>query len=727
MDKKQHYKIWSIIRDKRIFEAISLLKSEITAIGNSRMADALANVENTYSYMIDFMLGGNPDSSRADILNDIINRLHSINDSVLRESLKPAGSSSYYSALRMTDFSGSRLRPLLDSYFDAYATASLAALAGSDDKEVFKRKEECLNSLFDYTFSISDSSDEFDQLSDAVTSPSAPYELQAQIVSALTLGLNFFYSKKALNTLIDIYEKKINDKIAVRALTGIVLTLALYPYRVSIDKKTTDRLSLWKDSIITYRQLREVVRNIVFTRDTDRVADKMKNEVIPEIMKLKPGFMQKLRDSGLDAEGFPSDNPEWEEILEKNGVADRLREISDLQAEGADVMMTAFSQLKSFPFFNRLSNWFLPFDCNHTELKLSEETHRGALETLLSIEGMICDSDRYSLALAMSRMPESQKNMMLSQVEANAEQLSEAVKEMKSKSSMPEFDIELLRYIRDLFRFFRLFRDKGSFRDPFSKPFDFVDLPVIGEMMKDPEVLHIASEFYFKRGFYKDALEILKALKDEDSSDSYYWEKRGYCNHALKNFDEALECYKKAELLKKPSRWLTEKLAVLNRRLGNYSESAEYYASLLESDPDNVKLLFSLGDVLLSDNRLDDALRNFYHAEYLSPDSARIKRAVAWAEMLKGNIEKSRKYFSSLTENSKEPSDFINLGHLALLSNEVGYAENMYLKAIELHDDKSAASFRESFMADYKLLSGFGVDDATISILLDDITRKINS
>ncbi|MDE7154851.1 MAG: hypothetical protein K2N79_01010, partial [Muribaculaceae bacterium] len=55
------------------------------------------------------------------------------------------------------------------------------------------------------------------------------------------------------------------------------------------------------------------------------------------------------------------ENPEWMEVLEKSGVADRLKEMTEIQEEGGDVFMSTFSNLKNYTFFNEISNWFLPF------------------------------------------------------------------------------------------------------------------------------------------------------------------------------------------------------------------------------------------------------------------------------------------------------------------------------------------------------------------------------
>lgn len=78
----------------------------------------------------------------------------------------------------------------------------------------------------------------------------------------------------------------------------------------------------------------------------------MQNEVIPEMMKLRPDIMRKFKDIRNDDEDIMSmeENPEWEELLNGSGLRDSLKEFGELQMEGSDVMMSTFSHLKSFPF-----------------------------------------------------------------------------------------------------------------------------------------------------------------------------------------------------------------------------------------------------------------------------------------------------------------------------------------------------------------------------------------
>lgn len=43
--------------------------------------------------------------------------------------------------------------------------------------------------------------------------------------------------------------------------------------------------------------------------------------------------------------------------------------MAQLQMEGADIYMATFRQLKHFPFFQKMQNWFLPFSAEHPDVQ----------------------------------------------------------------------------------------------------------------------------------------------------------------------------------------------------------------------------------------------------------------------------------------------------------------------------------------------------------------------
>lgn len=50
----------------------------------------------------------------------------------------------------------------------------------------------------------------------------------------------------------------------------------------------------------------------------------------------------------IEIEDIEDLNPEWQKDIEQ--MNNQMRELGELQMEGADTYMTAFSQLKTFPF-----------------------------------------------------------------------------------------------------------------------------------------------------------------------------------------------------------------------------------------------------------------------------------------------------------------------------------------------------------------------------------------
>ena len=72
---------------------------------------------------------------------------------------------------------------------------------------------------------------------------------------------------------------------------------------------------------------------------------------MPELMKMRPDIiktMQDLNDSPADIESaLLENNPEWEERLEKSGITRKMQELSEMQNDGADLLMVTFPTLSN--------------------------------------------------------------------------------------------------------------------------------------------------------------------------------------------------------------------------------------------------------------------------------------------------------------------------------------------------------------------------------------------
>lgn len=719
-------KVQTLIQRGSLYEACKILSSLLTSKSDPKLKDLLKQQEETYRYLIHYFIEGYSDHTRERMLSEIAATLLFINDSIRRNEILVDSSDIYSSTLRFERIRKASLQSRLKDFKDAYSLATLALEAGGDIEPV-KSADDALLALFSYVWTMyGSSSEDYDLLLQSVKDENLPFELKSQIISALMLGNMAYYDRKGFSTLLDIFDADISQRVSARALVALVLIMSVHKDRITLDPGIRARLSLWSDSIILYPQLREVIMTLIRAHDTQRISSKMQNEVIPELMKLRPEILKRMGkiSETYDLESL-EENPEWEEIINKNGIGDKLKELTELQMDGGDVMMLAFSNLKSFPFFNSVANWFLPFTNYHNEVIRATGETSGVFNEILESEGVMCDSDKYSFIFSLSRMPEQQRQMVNSQMSAQLAQLKEAMADKKLKSTLPEFDQETTRFVRDVYRFFKLFRRHEDFIDPFATPIDFLSLPFIGEIMTDSEILNLVGEFYFKRAYYKEALPLLIKLQKSNPEDYQLWEKIGYCYNALGDLNQALEWYRKAELFNPDSQWLIKKIALCSRLLGNYKDAAEYYKKALEHNPENYHLLMNLAYALLETNRPEEALKHYYHADYVKPDKPGTWRGIAWGELLNGNKEKSLDYYKRiLNQPNINASDYLNIGHVYFLLGNYKDSVAAYKQSVLL-DTSDITKLEESIEEDMPVIEKSGGNPQDLKLLIEQVKYEL--
>lgn len=710
---------YSLLSNCRVQEAINMLKRMAANAGNYNVSDRLDTIDNTYRSLLRYMAQGLEDPQRNNVLADIKDKLLTISDILVRDCKTDDSSDAYYETLRVVRLGKKNTEDLLRQYISKYSEFKLADSVDDKNATAIHRELEYIQTdLFNIVWTSFDERDVTDlvlMIADNIDKYGK--QLLIHLLSAMTLSLVAYYDRYKLLALIDIYDKYEDDNdaaIAANALLGIIIALQQHGLRIEDDAKLMARLDMWNDSIVTYQRLRDSVRIIAGTRDTQRIADKMQKEIIPELMKLRPEIVRKIGELGTNAD-IPElgDNPEWAEKIEQSGVGKKLRELNEMQQEGADLMMVAFANLKRFPFFNAAANWFLPFYPDHSDIQ--DESLHDILHSGILFENIaMCSSDKYSFALALKQMPTAQRQMMQGQMEAQLAHITDDIKDRMLKSNGVNFENEMLHAVRNMYRFMLCFRKKEGFVNPFATPLNFLKLPKIGEMMSDNDVVNLLGEFYFSRGYYNEALPLLELLARDDNNAAIY-EKIGFCYQKIGFMQQALEYYTRAELLGTPGMWLLKKLAYVNKVLGNYPASMQYYETILDKEPENMSAILSAGYCALEAGEYDRALQHYYHAYYDHPDNADVRRAIAWAELKRGNTAKSRELYEKMEPESMTAADYMNAAHAALIDKDMTKAIELYRRS-KLADPET---FRADFEADINSLVQLGADELQLRLLLD--------
>lgn len=336
---------------------------------------------------------------------------------------------------------------------------------------------------------------------------------------------------------------------------------------------------------------------------------------------------------------------------------------------------------------------------------------------MVALSPMLCDSDKYSFALSIGSLPEAQRKMMLSQLEAQSSHLAEI--RLAAESTEPrERKTAAKMFIQNIYRFFRLFRRKGEFLDPFSSDLNLTAVRCINDAINDAETLGLVAEFYFKRHYWNEALAAFISLSALVPPSAQLFQKIGYCHQKLGETSSALRSYEQAELLNAENHWTLRRLAACHRMMGNIDNALSYYMRLARFYPDDVNLAMNLGHTFLEAGREKEAIEQYYKADYLDSKSSRAWRPLAWCLFKTSDFKGARRYYEKILSSGPIAEDYLNMGHLSLAESSLKEAVNFYNLFID-QAGGGVECFIEAFRADADTLGKVGVDKSLLPLVID--------
>jgi len=462
---------------------------------------------------------------------------------------------------------------------------------------------------------------------------------------------------------------------------------------------------------------------IIATVETEKITKKMQEEILPEVMKISPMLKDKMdADSLINSEEWEEENPEWQEMLEQSGVSDKLKELSELQLEGADVYMSTFSLLKNFPFFSEFTNWFMPFDSQNSAVNELFKTDDKTLLSAFVNNNIMCNSDKYSFCLSIMQMPESQRGMLKQSFKLESEQLDEMSKdEAILTPNIVSKNISRL-YIQDLFRFFKLNPQHTDFSDMFSFSLLMHRSYLFEILTVNPDFGLNIGEYYFSKNHYTQALELFEKILHEITPTAALYQKIGYSYQLTTQFPKALEAYLKSDLIQPDDKWTVRKIALCYRVMGNFEKALEFYQQADYLKPNQLSILMQIGHCYVELGRYKDALGVYFKLDALGDENVKVWRAISWCSFISGNLDQSEYYAKKLLANEPNAHDYLNAGHISWCQHKLADAIEYYQKSLELQQN-SWELFLEAFNEDKSFLIANGIDADEIPLLLDSIVE----
>lgn len=711
--------VLSLLSDGKFGASLTKCRILVDELQEGYYSDRFTDILQNYQFLLDYYVRGIEDPQRKTVYNKLVSRLFVLTCELREELMIRVSTNFEYQQKRYFPHVRrlSTTSKLIDSLIYHHKNISI------DLENINTRRnyENLLSDVFSiYWLQSSYGNDEL-RLFDIVTSPQYTGNLERNLlITALTLNLWRMFDEDKLLLLIDVCSHS-DTEAKQRSLVGLCFILARYNRFIPFFPQVRNRLVLLADDNSTTTNFRNIIIQIIGTVETDKISKKLREEILPEIMKVSPLLKDKMEaDNLLTSEEWAEANPEWQEMLEKSGVQDKIQEFTDLQLEGADVYMGTFAMLKSFPFFNEFSNWFIPFDPDHSSIRELFAANETDLLSAFVSHNALCNSDKYSFCLSVLQMPEAQRKMLKSNFKLETEQLAELTKDQAVLT--PEIYAKNIskQYVQDLFRFFKLHPNCKDFTDMFASALFMHRTYLFDLFSSGGDLKSNVAEFYFAKSQFREAIELFSQLCNESEPTAALYQKLGYCYQQVSDLQLALESYLRSDIIQPDNLWTIKKIALCYKLLGDFQQAISYYkhADFLRPDQRKVKLQIANCYRELGEFKL--AIQTYLELEKQNETDLKVLRAIVWCAFVLGNKAQARYYVQRVAEYSFETSDLLMAFYVELSENQIVASTNLLKQALS-RENGDFSSIETIIENDMVLFKKFGVNLPDINLILDGV------
>ena len=433
--------IIELLDQRRLKEALIQLQALASEIEDWQLSADIENLATTYTYMLQYASQGMKDPERPKMYHLLRRKTYKLTDKA--EFLRACKRNSGHFAdkcRRMRQNPPHTFQELcigLETLSEDLAIAGLpiGEESGQADaqKDLFLRHEQMTDELFDKIWTSTQwTEEEFQQANAFLSSLLISANDLAVMVSAVTLSSLRLFDNRKFQFLLNTYQTSTDILVNQRALIGIALIAYYQEKRLSLYPDLLAALSLLGESKSTSENMLIIQTLLLLSRETEKIEKKMREEIIPQMMRT-PGI-NKPDLKIIDIEELEDKNPEWSKNMAQ--IEKSIRELGELQMEGADTYMSTFAQLKGYPFFRQAAHWFYPFDKQMPEISSLFQHEKDGQKSLMSLmmdSPIFCNSDKYSFCLTLFNLPAQQREMLTAQAANQSEIAKEQMQALADK------------------------------------------------------------------------------------------------------------------------------------------------------------------------------------------------------------------------------------------------------------------------------------------------------
>lgn len=707
------------LMDKRLSNAIEILEQLYVQRPSLMGHGEFEAIKTDYQLMVDFMGRGFSDSHRESLYSSLLQRLYRITAD-LEISWRCRNVSAYVNSFRVIDHlntSHDFIRTVLEAFVSDIAMLSLQPEETREQKtaELYERHHSFMNRLFNSLWtSCQWTDDDCTFYTELLLSPTVVSTDQQVIVSAISLGAMNQFDINKLKTLVNVYQKATDEHVRQRALVGWVLSvfegMDIFPEQDAIVRKLCENPAITKELLTLQIQF-------FYSKDAEKDNDKIQRDIMPDIMRNsnltigRLGIMEKEEDTIESILHQDADEKRMEQLEEK------VRKMMDMQKQGSDIYFGGFSQMKRFPFFSDMVNWFTPFYLNHPALRsvINKLGDTKFLNTLME-RSNFCESDRYSFAFALeqviSQLPSDIKEVMGSDVALGP----------LAESDDREDAISIRRtYLQDLYRFFRLYPTAKDFINPFedngksdfvADTFFFTYKSFMGTGLDDVK-LRLALHLYK----HKQMMELAELLTTFQSDDPRYAILMGYTNIDMGKAEFAYQFFDYALKAEPDNQWALKGKARAALDNEDYITAEEVYSKLLKLKPNHKTYTMNRCVALLKLGRTSEVREELFRLDYQYPDDMNVKRILAWAMLSDNSLDKASQLYDTLLTSNPAHEDYLNAGYCQWAMGNIQKAVALFREWLA-KSGKSAEQLLNEFRSDEETLSMYNISETDCFLML---------
>ena len=713
----------------RLGKAVKLLENYFLSYPGLPFAETFQLYASHYRLLMDYWQSGYDDPAREKLYHDLLHHFYVLTGQLMQ--WESNSHSSYRLSLRKQalqyrkDWSVAAIRDTLEEFVSDVAMLSLEPEHVQQVKktEIYERHQLLMRHLFAYiwTSQLWNTADA-EAFQAILLSPTIDSVDQQLLVSVITMSaLNVFDIHK-FKTLTEVYRQTADEQLRQRALVGWVLAADANMARL-YEEVGTIVGSLCENERCR-EELTELQMQMAYCMDAEADTRRIQDEIMPELLshsnfKITRHGIVETEDDSLEDILHPD---AAEQNMEK--MEESMKKMANMQQQGADIYFGGFSQMKRFPFFEDVSNWFVPFYPEHPGISHTWNQSKGRkFLHLITKMGAFCDSDKYSFVLAFDKVIDRMPKSILSMIEQGEAIPTPVGGEIASdEQNKPAFMRRV--YLQNLYRFFKLFAMRSEFRNPFGDKtgtgYLFFLNPLFRTTSLQSHYVQIVS-FFMKRKRNRAALQLLQCCSEASKDFQFYMMMGTLLQREpdVRHAEPVSSYFRKAANLKPDNERALSGLAraLFGEQL--FTEALAVYDRLLLIHPDNLSYELGSAVCLLNMNRIGEALQKLYRLSYNNADNVQVMRSLAWALTVNGKYEQAGKMYDQLLAMQPvQPADILNYGYCLWFQRKNREAADAFRK---LTGTDSFDFEREFWHVERQLLAQHDIKDTEIWLMLDQL------